>query len=112
MEASSSRRRWCRRGYGEQVRERSASGAPFDAVGGSAWLSHPHPDLADAYAHVKLGDIPRRQRLVRIETLAARRRSYRGRARHCAAAIDRIEFAPRGAALAPFIAAPPSGWRC
>src|SRR6267378_2847396 len=32
----------------------------------AAWLAQPHPDLADAYAHVKLGDSAR-QRLVRIE---------------------------------------------
>ena len=37
----------------------------------AAWLAHPHPDLADAYAHVKLGDSAR-QRLVRVETLAAK----------------------------------------
>src|SRR5437899_8275921 len=36
----------------------------------AAWLAQPHPDLADAYAHVKLGDSAR-QRLVRLETLAA-----------------------------------------
>src|SRR5437899_1744459 len=36
----------------------------------TAWLAQPHPDLADAYAHVKLGDSAR-QRLVRLETLAA-----------------------------------------
>src|SRR6201999_522819 len=37
----------------------------------TAWLALPHPDLADAYAHVKLGDSAR-QRLVRVETLAAK----------------------------------------
>ena len=37
----------------------------------AAWLAHPHPDLADAYAHVRLGDSAR-QRLVRVETLAAK----------------------------------------
>src|ERR1700682_5636019 len=31
----------------------------------AAWLAHPHPDLADAYAHVKLGDSAR-QRLVGV----------------------------------------------
>jgi HemY protein len=31
----------------------------------TAWLAQPHPDLADAYAHVKLGDSAR-QRLVRL----------------------------------------------
>src|SRR3954462_8696744 len=37
----------------------------------TAWLAEPHPDLADAYAHVRLGDSAR-QRLVRVETLAAK----------------------------------------
>src|SRR5262249_49453887 len=37
----------------------------------TAWLAQPHPDLADAYSHVKLGDSAR-QRLVRMETLAAK----------------------------------------
>src|SRR6202790_1568568 len=37
----------------------------------AAWLAHPYPDLADAYAHVRLGDSAR-QRLVRVETLAAK----------------------------------------
>src|SRR3954452_8346775 len=37
----------------------------------TAWLAQPHPDLADAYSHVKLGDSAR-QRLVRVETLAAK----------------------------------------
>src|SRR5581483_2932881 len=32
----------------------------------AAWLKQPHPDLADAYAHVRLGDSAR-QRLVRVE---------------------------------------------
>ena len=31
----------------------------------AAWLVQPHPDLADAYAHVRLGDAAR-QRLVRV----------------------------------------------
>ena len=39
----------------------------------AAWLAQPHPDLADAYAHVRLGDSAR-QRLVRVETLAASQR--------------------------------------
>src|ERR1700736_4200495 len=35
----------------------------------AAWIAHPHPDLADAYAHVKLGDSAR-QRLGGAGTLA------------------------------------------
>src|SRR5258708_26440131 len=37
----------------------------------AAWPAQPHPDLADAYAHVKLGPASR-QRLVRGEALAAK----------------------------------------
>src|SRR5258708_21054047 len=35
----------------------------------AAWLAQPHPDLADAYAHVSLGDAAR-QRPVPVEALA------------------------------------------
>ena len=72
----------------------------------TAWLSHPHPDLADAYAHVKLGDSAR-QRLVRVETLAAKAPGHLESALAVArAAIDAAEFARAREALAPFIAAP------
>src|ERR1700749_3263297 len=72
----------------------------------AAWLAQPHPDLADAYAHVKLGDSAR-QRLVRIETLAARAPGHIESALALArAAIDATEFARAREALAPFIAAP------
>jgi HemY protein len=72
----------------------------------AAWLAHPHPDLADAYAHVKLGDSAR-QRLVRIETLAAKAPGHLESALAVArAAIDASEFARAREALAPFISAP------
>jgi HemY protein len=72
----------------------------------AAWLAHPHPDLADAYAHVRLGDSAR-QRLVRIETLAAKAPGHLESALAVArAAIDATEFARAREALAPFIAAP------
>jgi HemY protein len=72
----------------------------------AAWLAHPHPDLADAYAHVKLGDSAR-QRLVRIETLAAKAPGHLESALAIArAAIDASEFARAREALAPFIDAP------
>jgi HemY protein len=72
----------------------------------AAWLKHPHPDLADAYAHVKLGDSAR-QRLVRVETLAAKAPGHLESALAVArAAIDATEFARAREALAPFIAAP------
>jgi HemY protein len=72
----------------------------------AAWLAHPHPDLADAYAHVKLGDSAR-QRLVRIETLAAKASGHLESALAIArAAIDATEFARAREALAPFTDAP------
>ncbi|MDB5577946.1 MAG: hypothetical protein JWR80_3122 [Bradyrhizobium sp.] len=72
----------------------------------AAWLAQPHPDLADAYAHVKLGDSAR-QRLVRIETLAAKAPGHLESALALArAAIDAAEFERARAALVRFIAVP------
>jgi HemY protein len=72
----------------------------------TAWLAQPHPDLADAYAHVKLGDSAR-QRLVRVETLAAKAPGHIESALALArAAIDATEYARAREALAPFIDAP------
>jgi HemY protein len=72
----------------------------------AAWLVQPHPDLADAYAHVRLGDSAR-QRLVRVETLAAKVPGHLESALAVArAAIDATEFARAREALAPFVAAP------
>jgi len=72
----------------------------------AAWLAHPHPDLADAYAHVKLGDSAR-QRLVRVETLAAKAPGHLESALAVArAAIDASEFARAREVLAPFTATP------
>ncbi len=72
----------------------------------AAWLAQPHPDLADAYAHVKLGDSAR-ARLVRVETLAAKAPGHlEGALAVARAAIDASEFARARAALEPFIDAP------
>jgi HemY protein len=72
----------------------------------AAWLKHPHPDLADAYAHVKLGDSAR-QRLVRTETLAAKAPGHiEGALAIARAAIDASEFSRAREALEPFVAAP------
>jgi HemY protein len=72
----------------------------------AAWLAQPHPDLGDAYAHVKLGDSAR-ARLVRIETLAAKMPGHLESALAVArAAIDASEFAKAREALVPFIDAP------
>jgi HemY protein len=72
----------------------------------AAWLVQPHPDLADAYAHVRLGDSAR-QRLVRVETLAAKMPGHvEGALAIARAAIDASEFARAREALAPFVADP------
>ncbi|WP_213771931.1 hypothetical protein, partial [Bradyrhizobium sp. dw_78] len=72
----------------------------------AAWLAQPHPDLADAYAHVRLGDSAR-QRLVRVETLAAKTPGHvEGALAIARAAIDASEFGRAREALAPFVAAP------
>lgn len=72
----------------------------------TAWLAGPHPDLADAYSHVKLGDSAR-QRLVRVETLAAKMPGHiEGALAVARAAIDASEFALAREALAPFLDRP------
>ena len=72
----------------------------------AAWLVQPHPDLADAYAHVRLGDAAR-QRLVRVETLAAKTPGHiEGALAVARAAIDASEFAKAREALQPLIADP------
>jgi HemY protein len=72
----------------------------------TAWLTNPHPDLADAYAHVRLGDSAR-QRLVRVETLAQKAPGHFESALAVArAAIDASEFTRAREALAPLIENP------
>jgi HemY protein len=72
----------------------------------TAWLAQPHPDLADAYAHVKLGDSAR-QRLVRVETLAAKTPGHiEGALAIARAAVDASEFSRAREALAPFVERP------
>jgi HemY protein len=72
----------------------------------AAWLAQPHPDLAEAYAHVRLGDSAR-QRLVRVETLAAKVPGHpEGALAIARAAIDASEFARARAALEPLLAEP------
>jgi len=72
----------------------------------AAWHAHPHPDLADAYSHVRLGDAAR-QRLVRVETLAAKTPGHiEGALAIARAAIDASEFAKAREALSSFVADP------
>jgi HemY protein len=72
----------------------------------AAWLKHPHPDLADAYAHVRLGDSAR-QRLVRVETLAAKTPDHvEGKLAIARAAIDASEFGKAREALSSLTSNP------
>jgi HemY protein len=76
----------------------------------AAWLANPHPDLADAYAHVKLADSAR-QRLQRVETLAAKTAAnapgqVEGQLAIARAAIDASEFARAREVLAPYVGDP------
>lgn len=72
----------------------------------AAWAAQPHPDLADAYAHVRLGDSAL-NRLNRVEKLAARVPDHiEGALAVARAAIDAGEFARAREALAPFTDAP------
>lgn len=71
-----------------------------------AWIAQPQPDIADAYAHVRLGDSSR-ERLARIESLASKAPGHVESALALArAAMDASEFARAREVLAPFIAAP------
>ncbi|MEH2511392.1 HemY protein [Nitrobacteraceae bacterium AZCC 1564] len=71
-----------------------------------AWNAQPHPDLADAYAHIRLGDSAV-QRLARVEKLAAMSPGHiEGALAIARAAIDAGEFGRAREALKPFVEAP------
>jgi len=71
-----------------------------------AWRANPHPQLAQAYADVRLGDAAR-DRLKRIEALAKKAPGHvEGELAVARAAIDAQEFAKARAALAPYLVAP------
>lgn len=72
----------------------------------TAWTAQPHPDLADAYAHVRLGDAAQ-ARLARLESLTAKAPDHlESRLALARAAIDAQEFTKARAALAPLVGAP------
>jgi HemY protein len=72
----------------------------------TAWLAQPHPDLADAYAHVRLGDSAL-ERLRRIERLADKTPGHvEGALGIARVAADAREFSRARAALASLIDAP------
>ena len=71
-----------------------------------AWRANPHPDLAEAYAHLRSG-LSARDRLARVQALARKADGeIEGALAIARAAIDAREFPTARAALAPFIAAP------
>jgi HemY protein len=71
-----------------------------------AWRANPHPDLAAAYAKLRPGDSAR-QRLSRVETLAAKGPADAEAALAVArAALDAQEFSAARKALAPYTASP------
>jgi HemY protein len=72
----------------------------------AAWQAQPHPDLADAYAHVRLGDSAL-ERLRRIERLAERTPGHvEGALGIARVAADAREYARARAALAPLVDKP------
>ena len=71
-----------------------------------AWAASPHPDIAEAYVHLRLGDSAR-ERLTRIQKLAALAPgNIEGALAVARAALDAREFATARAELAPYLAAP------
>jgi HemY protein len=71
-----------------------------------AWAANPHPDIAEAYANLRLADSAR-ERLGRMQKLDAMAPGHIESALAVArAALDARDFAAARAALAPFLAAP------
>ena len=94
------------RGAGEQIRERGASDPPFDADHRSGLAGAAASRSGRCLCACEARDSAR-QRLVRVETLAAKAPGHLESALAIArAAIDAAEYARAREALAPFIAAP------
>jgi HemY protein len=71
-----------------------------------AWAINPHPDIAEAYADLRLGDSAR-DRLARMQKLADKvAGQLEGAIAVAHAALDAREFATARAALAPYLSAP------
>ena len=72
----------------------------------AAWTINPHPDIAESYANLRLGDSAR-ERLVRMQKLAEKvPGQLEGALAVGRAALDAREFATARAALAPYLSAP------
>jgi len=71
-----------------------------------AWALNPHPDIADAYADMRLGDSAR-ERLVRMQVLADRAPGHiEGALAVARAALGAREFGAAREALAPYLSQP------
>jgi len=72
----------------------------------AAWTINPHPDIADSYANLRLGDSAR-ERLARMQKLAEKvPGQLEGALAVARAALDAREFATARSALAPYLSAP------
>jgi HemY protein len=72
----------------------------------AAWAINPHPDVAEAYANLRLGDSAR-ERLARMQKLADKvPGQLDGAIAVTRAALDAREFATARAALAPYVSTP------
>jgi len=72
----------------------------------TAWAINPHPDIAESYANVRLGDSAR-ERLSRMQKLAEKvPGQLEGALAVARAALDARQFATARAALAPYVSAP------
>jgi HemY protein len=72
----------------------------------TAWTINPHPDIAESYANLRLGDSAR-ERLARMQKLAEKvPGQLEGALAVARAALDAREFAIARAALAPYLSAP------
>jgi HemY protein len=72
----------------------------------AAWAVNPHPDIAESYANLRLGDSAR-QRLARMQKLAEKvPGQLEGALAVARAALDAREFATARAALAPYLSVP------
>ena len=72
----------------------------------AAWALNPHPDIAESYANIRLGDSAR-ERLTRMQKLAEKvPGQLEGALAIARAALDAREFATARAALASYVSAP------
>ena len=71
-----------------------------------AWAINPHPDIADSYADLRLGDSAR-ERLARMQKLAGKvPGQLEGALAVARAALDARDFATARTVLAPYVSAP------